>query len=387
MSEQNKYLRFALGQRIEHILLILSFTTLVVTGIPQKYVGSGWAESMIALMGGIELVRIIHRIAATLFVLETVYHVILLGYKIFVLRAGWSMIPSVKDLRDGVQAFLYNLGFAKRRPRMGRYTFDEKMEYWALIWGLIVMVVTGFMMWNPIATTSVLPGQIIPAAKVAHGGEALLAALAIIIWHTYHVHLRKFNKSMWSGTLTEEEMQEDHPLELEEIKVSQAKGPELPDATLDQRRNIYYPVASLIGALLVVGVYWFVSFENTSITTIPPEESAVVFSPQTPTPFPTAAPSPTSAPVPTGAALTWDGSIGAVFQQKCGTCHGGAGGLSLKTYADALKGGSNGPVIVAGDAAGSPLVTLQAGGNHPGLFSADELAQVKEWIDAGAPEK
>ena len=88
-------------------------------------------------------------------------------------------------------------------------------------------------------------------------------------------------------------------------------------------------------------------------------------------------------------ALTWDSSIGALFQAKCGTCHGAAatGGLNLSTYADAMKGGNTGPVIVPGDSTNSVLVIRQQAGNHPGQLTPEEMAQVIEWIDAGAPEK
>ncbi len=92
---------------------------------------------------------------------------------------------------------------AKTPPQMGRYTFEEKMEYWAFAWGAIIMGATGFMMWNPISTVKFLPGEVIPAAKAAHGGEALLAVLAIIIWHMYGVHIKRFNKSMWTGKMSE----------------------------------------------------------------------------------------------------------------------------------------------------------------------------------------
>ncbi|MCS7039976.1 MAG: hypothetical protein NZP34_10260, partial [Caldilineales bacterium] len=75
------------------------------------------------------------------------------------------------------------------------------MEYWAVIWGTAVMIITGFMLWNPITTTKFLPGSWIPAAKAAHGGEALLAFLAIIVWHVYNVHIKTFNRSMFTGKL------------------------------------------------------------------------------------------------------------------------------------------------------------------------------------------
>ena len=102
-----------------------------------------------------------------------------------------------------MQALLYNIGFAKTYPQMGRYTFEEKMEYWAFVWGAAVMGMTGFLMWNPITATQYLPGEFVPAAKAAHGGEAVLAVLAIIIWHMYGVHIKRFNKAMFTGMQTE----------------------------------------------------------------------------------------------------------------------------------------------------------------------------------------
>jgi hypothetical protein len=87
------------------------------------------------------------------------------------------------------------------------------------------MAITGFILWNPIASANLLPGEFIPAAKEVHGGEALLAVLAIIVWHMYHVHIRHFNKSMFTGRMTEEEMLEDHPLELADIKAGRVDPP------------------------------------------------------------------------------------------------------------------------------------------------------------------
>lgn len=384
MSEITKtYTRFNIGQRIEHILLIISFMTLVITGLPQKYVGNAWSEWMIGVLGGIETVRIVHHIAAVMFILETIYHLVVMGYKLFVLRLGASMMPSAKDVRDAIQALLYNIGIVKSRPQLGRYSFDEKVEYWALIWGLIVMVITGFMLWNPIATVRLLPGEFIPAAKAAHGGEALLAFLAILIWHTYHVHIKTFNKSMFTGKMTEQEMAHEHPLELVEIQNGTAPTAQH-DKVTSARLKVYLPLAGVMVVVLLVGVYFFLTFEQTSITTFPPAESAPILATRPPTATATLLPVPTSVP---NQELTWDGEVGALFRSKCGACHGSSGGLSLKTYADAMKGGSSGPVIAPGAPDNSSLLTLQGAGTHPGQFTPDELALVREWIDAGALEK
>ncbi|MER3543204.1 MAG: hypothetical protein C4311_01045 [Chloroflexota bacterium] len=384
VSLSRKVLRFPLSYRIEHWVAVASFIPLAITGLVQKFADVTLSKSLIALLGGIERVRVIHRVAAVVLMLEVVYHLGAVGYRLFVQRARPSMLPTVDDARALIGTFLYNLGLRKSRPQQGRYTAEEKLEYWAFVWGTIIMVITGFMMWNPIATTRFLPGEAIPAAKAAHGNEALLAVLAVIIWHVYHVHLRRFNKSMFTGYLTEEEMLEEHPLELADLKAGVAARPLDPQGVA-WRQRAFLAAYGVIAAVLLMGIYFFVTFEQTAITTVPPAEEVVVFAPLTPTPLPT--PLPTRTPAPQ-VVLSWEGGIASLLQQKCGACHITVklGGLDLSTYQGALKGGNSGPAIVPGDPEASVLVTKQAAGNHPGQLSGDELALIRKWIEAGAPE-
>ena len=276
------YLRFNVSHRIEHIALLLTFTVLTVTGIPQKYADATWASAAIQFMGGIETTRTIHHTAAILLMLATIYHGGAVTYRLFVKRVRMTMLPGLQDAKDGFQALAYNVGLSKSPPRMGRYNFGEKIEYWAVIWGTVVMVITGFMLWNPIATTKFLPGEFIPTAKAAHGAEAVLAALSIVTWHAYHVHLKRFNKSMFTGSLSHEEMEEDHVLELEEIYAGITEPP-IPPEVLRRRLAVFYPAALVISVALLAAVYWFVSLEETAITTIPRQE-APAYVPATPTP-------------------------------------------------------------------------------------------------------
>jgi cytochrome b subunit of formate dehydrogenase len=340
---------------------------------------------MIGFFGGIETTRLIHHISAIVLMFLAIYHILDIGYKIFVLRTRLSMLPGIKDVKDAFQVFVYNLGFTKKRPQMGRYTFEEKAEYWALIWGTVIMGITGFMMWNPITTARLLPGEIIPASKAAHGGEALLAVMAIVVWHMYGVHLKRFNKAMFTGKQTEEEMLHEHPLELADIKAGIAERP-VDTKTKRKRQTIYYPVASVLAIAMLFGIYGFIGNEKTAITTVLPISNPVpIYVPQTPTPVPTVL----ASAVPSGS-LTWDASIGGIFQAKCLMCHNASlptSGLSLASYADALRGASGGPVIILGDANNSKLVLVQSAGGHPGQLSPEELIAIKKWIDAGALEK
>lgn len=282
---QDLYTRFTVSQRIEHIILLISFATLGLTGLSQKFVGNALAEGIIALLGGIETVRIIHRVAAIVFALQSVYHVVTLFYKIYVKRVELTMLPGLRDVTDAIDVIRYNLGLTKQHPKLPRYNFVEKAEYWALIWGGIIMGLTGFMLWNPIATARFFPGQVIPAAKAAHGAEAILAVLAIFVWHFYSVHIKMFNKSMFTGTLTRQQMEEEHGEELEQILSGRTRPPADP-AGIRRRERIFLPITIGSGLLLGTLVLWFATFEQTAITTLP-EPVAVVtaFVPLTPTPI------------------------------------------------------------------------------------------------------
>ncbi|MBU2609806.1 MAG: cytochrome b/b6 domain-containing protein, partial [Chloroflexi bacterium] len=146
------YIRFSLARRIEHLTMLLSFSALGVTGLVQKYAASDLSIAIVNLVGGIENLRTIHHLAAIVMMFGTMYHIILAGYHVFVKRSRLSMLPALQDIKDGWQALRYNFGLAKSYPQMGRYTFEEKLEYWAFVWGTIVMGLTGFMMWNPVTT-------------------------------------------------------------------------------------------------------------------------------------------------------------------------------------------------------------------------------------------
>lgn len=268
------YLRFVRSQRIEHIILLVSFSILAITGLPQRFSTAPISIWAIDAMGGIESVRIIHRASAIVMMALTIYHFLAVGYRVYVRRVALTMLPGWQDVLDAIQALGYNLRLLSNAPRMGRYNFAEKAEYWAVIWGTVVMVITGFVLWNPIATTHFLPGQFIPAAKAAHGGEAILAVLSILTWHLWHVHVKHFNRSMFTGFISRHEMETGHQLELEEIEAGQ-QTPQPDTDALRRRTRRFAPVAAMITVVLVVGLYFFITFEKTAITTVPRQEVEV----------------------------------------------------------------------------------------------------------------
>ncbi|HKZ83787.1 MAG TPA: cytochrome b/b6 domain-containing protein [Anaerolineae bacterium] len=393
MSELRKVLRFRRPYRVEHWVFVASFTTLAVTGLAQKYAEAGVSQWIVAALGGIESVRVIHRIAAITLMVVAVYHIGALGYRLYVTRSRPHMLPGLFDVRNAWQSLKYNLGLSKARVQQGRYGFEEKLEYWAVVWGTLIMVITGFMLWNPIATTNILPGEVVPAAKIAHGLEAVLAVLAIFIWHLYHVLIRTFNRSMFTGYVNEEQMLDEHPLELADLKAGVAERPADPRKQ-ERRRRVFFGVYGVVGTVLLVGIFVFVTFEKTAIETVPapPPEQVTVFAPLTPTPLPTRPPPtpPAERGEPEGGAVTWAGGLGDLFKTKCTACHGspsGLGGLDLSTYEGALKGGNSGPGVVPDDPEASSIWQIQSQGGHPGQLTDSELETVRQWIEAGAPEE
>jgi cytochrome b subunit of formate dehydrogenase len=401
-SKTKKFTRFDILQRAQHLLFLISFSLLGLTGLPQKYPLTPVSIWYFNTIGGIEVSRTIHHTAAIVMMVVSIFHVLEVLYRVYVLRTPINMIPWINDLMDVWQDVQYYVGYKKHKAHYGRYSYAEKMEYLALVWGTIVMGITGFMMWNPISTLHLLPGEAVPAAKAAHGGEAVLAVLAIIIWHFYHVHIKTFNKSMFTGTLTREEMKHEHPAELAAIEKDTPHEP-IPASVIKKRQLIYTPVSVIVVSLFLVGIYYFIGYETTALAKPILAEDAHVYvrATLTPTLIPTETPQPTETSLPSGttdgsvpegptSAPAWDGQVSPIFAPKCLTCHGAgaSGGLNLSTYAEAVRGGATGPLFVAGDAANSILITRFENGTHPyAKLSPEELALIAEWINAGGLEK
>ena len=269
MIHETSYLRFRTMARIEHFILMISFTLLAITGLPQKYADAGISRNTIAFFGGIEGIRIVHRISAFVLVIGSIFHLLTIGYRLFVKREKMRIMFKKQDWADLKQTVRYNLGFSDTPPKMDKFNFGEKFEYWAVVWGTAIMALTGFILWNPIASTSKLPGQIIPAALEAHGGEAVLAILAILIWHMYNVHIKHFNASIFTGKMPHHQMKEEHALELERLEAGGEPflGLHLPSES--RRRRIFLVASVIVGAVALALVVWAATFEETAITTIP----------------------------------------------------------------------------------------------------------------------
>ncbi len=211
------FIRFRPSERREHIILMLTFGTLAVTGLLQTFSSVPPVGLLIQFVGGVDAIRVIHRLAAIISAGQSVYHVWRILETWFVKRERGGMWPYLRDFRNLVQMVMFNAGLTKEMPQFDRFTIEEKLEYWALLWGQLVMGVTGFVMWFPLVVTAVLPGEVFPVAQALHRWEAILAALAILTWHMYHGCIKDGNRSIFTGMMSEAEMQHMHPLEYQRI--------------------------------------------------------------------------------------------------------------------------------------------------------------------------
>jgi formate dehydrogenase subunit gamma len=214
---ERTFQRFTLGQRWEHAILILCVSVLLLTGLPQKYQTSSWSQWIISSPEKLEQIQQIHHIFALLLVAEVVYHIIR-GFILMVRRQlPAAIFPTWQDVRDAWQMIKYLLFLTRKKPVFGKYNFEQKITYWFLFFGIGILVVSGLVLWFPIFITRFLPGGIVPAAYLAHSNEAIVAAVFIVIWHFYHVHLQRLNLSIFSGKLSEGEVREYHALEFERL--------------------------------------------------------------------------------------------------------------------------------------------------------------------------
>lgn len=225
------YLRMTINERIQHFLLLISFFTLVITGFALRFPDAWWVKHLRDLIPGFfELRSLLHRIAAVVMVVDSIYHIMYLSFTERGRQLFRDLLPNIKDIKDAIGVMKYNLGISPIKPKLDRFSYAEKIEYWALVWGTVVMTITGIIMWFENTFMGIFTKLGYDIARTIHYFEAWLAFLAIIVWHFYFVI---FNPDVYpmslawiKGYLTEEEMAEEHPLELERIKEQQQKNDE-----------------------------------------------------------------------------------------------------------------------------------------------------------------
>jgi len=215
--------RFNTHYLTQHLLLIISVLLMVISAIflwGLRYSGANWAAALTGALGGVEFWRLVHRAGALVLIFTSCYHLIYSLIHPEGRRDFMLMIPTAKDFRDFGHNVLWFVGLRKERPQFGRFSYFEKFDYWAVFWGCAIMIVSGLALWAPEIFRLIIPSAspaFFEAMKEAHSHEAVLAVLAIFIWHIYNVHFRpdRFPGTLFwiHGRISPNEMLRDHPLE------------------------------------------------------------------------------------------------------------------------------------------------------------------------------
>jgi len=220
---QNPFMvRMTTNQRWQHLILLVSFIILVLTGFALKFPNS-WLAEVLAMSE--KLRSIVHRVAGVALIAAGIYHIFYLASTRDGRRLIWNFAPRPKDAFDAIGTMLYYLGMRKEKPQFARFNYAEKAEYWALVWGTALMGVTGVMMWAKISVGNLLARWWVDVATAIHYYEAILATLAIVVWHFYQVFfdpdVAPMNWAWWDGKMPVEHYRHEHPLDTESLHTAE----------------------------------------------------------------------------------------------------------------------------------------------------------------------
>ncbi len=219
--------RFDVIDRLSHLVLMLTFLIQTATGFSRLYYTSTWGKSLNAVFGGYDSSLVIHRWVGIIMLLGFALHTLRL-----LVRIRWSdlktsllgpdtLIPTHHDFVHLFQRIRWFFGLGPA-PRLGRWTYWEKFDYWAVYWGLPLLAVTGLMLMYPLWSTKYVPGWMLNIAALLHRAEAILAVTYIFIVHFFVGHLRPssfpMNEAMFSGSVPLEEAMEEKSAWIDRLK-------------------------------------------------------------------------------------------------------------------------------------------------------------------------
>jgi cytochrome b subunit of formate dehydrogenase len=252
-----------------HLLIIVTFLTLAATGLPLKFAGAPWAQTLVDLFGGLDNTMLLHRLAAIGTFGYFLWHLSVVFRRAFINKEKgifWgpnSMTPQKKDVQDITGMFKYFL-YRGERPKFDRWTYWEKFDYLAVFWGMMIIGGSGLMLWFPNFFTQILPlpGWALNAAYVVHSEEALLATGFIFMFHFFHTHLRPesfpFDPVIFTGSQPIERFKDERPLEYQRmIEAGKLEENLVSPPTDAQMRKIYFWgfLAIAIGIALAIGIW------------------------------------------------------------------------------------------------------------------------------------
>jgi cytochrome b subunit of formate dehydrogenase len=265
MTPTTRIKRFTILDRVFHLFLMLTFLIQTVTGFSRLYFTTGWGKKLNALFGGYEASISIHKSVGVLMMVGFTIHTVLLLSKI-----NWgnlknslfgpdSLIPNFQDFKHLWQRLLWFFGIGAP-PKLDRWAYWEKFDYWAVYWGLPLLAVTGLMLMYPLTTSRMMPGWMLNIAVLLHRAEAILAVSYIFIIHFYIGHLRPssfpMNEAMFTGSLPMEEALEEKPAWVARLKEEKKLDYDRAPAPALWYRVVYF----LFGyAVLGFGVYLLVN--------------------------------------------------------------------------------------------------------------------------------
>lgn len=222
-----KVTRFNAVERLEHLGAMLTFTLLVVTGLPQIEATAEPSAKIIHFFGGLGTMRLIHRATGFVFVTLMLIHVARGVLGVIRERRLPAIVPQKRDFTNTLQAVHHFLRGAPK-PKIGKYDAAEKFEYWGLLLGGTLMSVTGLVLVFPELVTTFLPGIVVAVMRVMHGLEATFAVLVILLWHTWGVILRPevfpLDTSIFTGKISLHRLREEHELEYERLFPGGSEG-------------------------------------------------------------------------------------------------------------------------------------------------------------------
>jgi cytochrome b subunit of formate dehydrogenase len=266
--------RFPVLYRNLHLMVIVSFLSLALTGMTLKFSYAPWAWALARAFGGFEAAGFIHRVAALVTFTYFGIHIADLVRRKRASGTPWlkfitgpaGMMPSLTDLKEAIGSMRWFFGKGGR-PRYGRWTYWEKFDYFAVFWGVAVIGLSGLLLWFPTFFTRLLPGWLLNVATIIHSDEALLAVGFIFTVHFFNTHFRpeKFpmDTVIFTGTIPLDEFRKDRPREYEEL-VKSGRLQELlvppPDPKAVRNWKIFGSIALTLGLLMVIAIVYAAIF-------------------------------------------------------------------------------------------------------------------------------
>lgn len=217
-AHEKKIRRFSTLRIVEHWIAMLTFGTLVATGLAQSFFSLDISRWIVMKLGGIDNIRLLHRSTGVVFAIATLSHVVIAATGVILRRWQPAMVINKSDFTDAIHNIRYYLSMETSPARCDRYSYKQKFEYWGILTGSLLMMVTGLVLWFPVLVTRFFPGELIPVAKALHSNEALVIVLLIAVWHIYNSifspEVFPLDTSIFTGYISRERMIREHPLEL-----------------------------------------------------------------------------------------------------------------------------------------------------------------------------